>query len=103
MASNTYPLTRIIIDAHIGLTNYMESIFCFINPDTSCYTELNSKGGDIQRYKASFKVRKGLEDYIEYVDQIVIWNSPYITANIAKEAIINLGIERNGFSMTKIS
>ena len=103
MANDVYPLTEVKAFRHMGLTNYMDNIVFYINPDDSCYTVLSKLGGNTVKYKATFKIRQKLDEYDWYYDQIVIWNSVYLSANLVKEAMINLGIEREDFTMTKIS
>lgn len=103
MADNIYPSTEVKVFKHIGLTNHMDNIVCYINPDNSCYTVLSKLGGNIVKYKATFKIRQKLDEYDWYYDQIVIWNSVYLSANLVKEAMIKLGIEREDFTMTQIS
>ena len=120
MAEN-YPYTKVRVAMYIkpmpdeedknwylvslsGLPNRISNLDIYINPVQSCYTILNANGGWIQKYKATFKVKSSVpNEYITYTDQIIIWNSPYITEEIVKESIINTGIERDGFVMTKIS
>lgn len=103
MADNIYPSTEVKVFKHTGLTNHMDNAVCYINPDNSCYTVLSKLGGNTVKYKATFKIRLKLDEYDWYYDQIVIWNSVYLSANFVKEAMINLGIEREDFIMTKIS
>lgn len=112
---NTYPSTKVFISEKnpetggqlvnytIGLSNYRRPLYCFINPTSGCYTELRAIGSEPVKYKASFKIRIKDDEYEQYNNQIVIWNSPYLNADKVKEAIINLGIERDGFTMTAVS
>lgn len=103
MTDNIYPSIEVKVFKHIGLTNYMDNVVCYINPDSSCYTALNKLGENIVKYKATFKIRHKLDEYDWYYDQIVIWNSIYLSVNLVKEAMINLGIEREDFTMIQIS
>jgi hypothetical protein len=97
---NEYPYIKSLS----GLPNHMSNLDIYINPVQSCYTILNANGGNIQKYKATFKIDSSVpNEYIVYTDQIIIWNSPYITEDIAKQSIINTGIERDDFVMIKIS
>ena len=115
MATDDYPSRKIIISEQDSITgnqlmnyvggfsNHRKPIYCVINPVSGDYSELRAIGSEPVQYKASFKIRINDNSYKQYTDQIVIWNSVYITADKVKESMINLGIERDGFVITKIS
>lgn len=92
-----YPLKPLELYTTVGLANYLKTIYSYVNPDLSCYNTLNDADTETMViYSFNFKIRTGNiseEEYNSYVDNIIIFNSKYVTLNYAidwfKEKILN--------------